>query len=133
VIVAFDSDVLIYAAIPGHPLGNRVLHLLNDLSVIAIGSVLLRPETLIKPTRQDPLGGETKNLTDILSNITLVPCSEYLSFISLGLGVKYGLKTPDAIHLATAVDSQADRFLTNNQKDFPKTISEINVIYPTDL
>lgn len=39
----------------------------------------------------------------------------------------------DAVHLATAVGVGADRFLTNNRRDFPTTISEIEVVYPGDL
>lgn len=34
---------------------------------------------------------------------------------------------------ATAVAAGADRFLTNNPSDFPKTITEIDITYPTDL
>jgi hypothetical protein len=37
------------------------------------------------------------------------------------------------MHLATAVAAGADRFLTNNRKDFPQTITEIDVVYPDDL
>ena len=37
------------------------------------------------------------------------------------------------MHLATALDAGADRFITNNSRDFPKTITEIDVTYPTDL
>jgi hypothetical protein len=35
--------------------------------------------------------------------------------------------------LATAVKVGADRFLTNNTSDFPKSISEIDVTYPDEL
>lgn len=34
-----------------------------------------------------------------------------------------GLRAPDAVHRATAVVAGAARFLTNNQSDFPKTIT----------
>jgi predicted nucleic acid-binding protein len=45
----------------------------------------------------------------------------------------YGLKSADAIHLATAIEAKADCFLTNNSKDFPKSITEISVVYPEEL
>ena len=43
---AFDADVLIYAAAPGHPPGRRVLALFQDgpptgIEAVRIGSVLL--------------------------------------------------------------------------------------------
>jgi hypothetical protein len=37
------------------------------------------------------------------------------------------------VHLATAVAAGADRFLTNNKSDFPKSIVEIDITYPEDL
>ena len=46
---AFDSDVLIYAAAPGHPLGERVAALFpahppgSHGPVVGVGSVLLLP------------------------------------------------------------------------------------------
>jgi len=39
----------------------------------------------------------------------------------------------DAMHLATAVAVGADRFITNNQRDFRPTITEVAVTYPADL
>ncbi len=39
----------------------------------------------------------------------------------------------DAVHLATAVGAGADRFLTNNRSDFPKSIAEIDITYPDEL
>ena len=45
----------------------------------------------------------------------------------------YGLRAADAVHLATAVGAGANRFLTNNKRDFPKSITEIDVTYPEDL
>jgi hypothetical protein len=39
----------------------------------------------------------------------------------------------DATHLATAVGMGADRFITNNKRDYPPTITEIQVTYPAGL
>jgi predicted nucleic acid-binding protein len=39
----------------------------------------------------------------------------------------------DATQLATAISSGADRFITNNQRDFPKTITEVDITYPADF
>ena len=33
----------------------------------------------------------------------------------------------------SAVIAGADRFLTNNRKDFPKTIAEVEIVYPDEL
>jgi hypothetical protein len=37
------------------------------------------------------------------------------------------------VHLATAVVAGADRFITNNRRDFAVSISEVDVTYPEDL
>lgn len=52
---AFDADVLIYAAVAGHPLGRRVRALFDDRATVGIGSVLLLPEVLTKPRREEAL------------------------------------------------------------------------------
>lgn len=53
--------------------------------------------------------------------------------MALTLGVAYRLRAADAAHLATAVVAGADRFVTNNRRDFPKTISEVAIGYPDEI
>jgi hypothetical protein len=54
---AFDADVLIYAAVPGHKLGRRVAALFtpgplaDEDPADGTGSLLLLPEVLGKPLR----------------------------------------------------------------------------------
>jgi hypothetical protein len=43
------------------------------------------------------------------------------------------LRTADATHLATAVSMGADRFITNNKRDFSTGITEIDIIHPDEL
>lgn len=135
---AFDADVLIYAIVAGHPLGRRVRALFHEEPVTSsgaiagVGSVLLIPEMLIKPSRNND-SGELDDLTVLLGQLELRPTDETTAEIAAALGAKYGLRTVDAVHLATAVGAGADRFITNNQSDFPKSITEIDVVYPADL
>ena len=53
--------------------------------------------------------------------------------IAVALAAAYRLRAADAVHLATAVNAGADRFVTNNRRDFPRTITEVDVTYPDDL
>jgi predicted nucleic acid-binding protein len=135
---AFDSDVLIYAAVPGHLLGRRVRALFRSLpdartaSVAGIGSVLLLPEVLMKPSRMGA-HEEVVALVSLLARVDLRPTDQATAKLATALGGSYGLRAADAVHLATAVAAGADRFLTNNRTDFPKSIAEIDITYPDDL
>jgi predicted nucleic acid-binding protein len=135
---AFDADVLIYAAVAGHPLGRRVRALFPSAptattgSIAGVGSVLLIPEVLTKPMR-DGARTDVEALVALLARLDLRSADEATAELATTLGAAYGLRAADAIHLATAVAVGADRFVTNNSSDFPKTITEIDVIYPNDL
>jgi len=135
---AFDADVLVYAAVRGHDLGQRVLALLPDgpvartTALTGIGSVLLLPELLSKPMR-DQAETELLALGTLLARLELRPVDRATAELSVALGATYRLSAADAVHLATAVGAGADRFITNNQRDFPSTITEIDITYPIDL
>lgn len=134
--IAFDADVLIYAAQRRHALGARVATLFTRAAedeMVGTGSVLLLTEVLAKPMRDDPASDETLALMSLLSRLQLLPLDDQTARLALHFAIAYGLRAADATHLATAVAAGADRFLTNNQKDFPKTIGEVDITYPSDL
>ena len=133
---AFDADVVIYAAAEAHPLGVpvRALFLAAQRAgdVAGIGSVLLLPETMSKPLRAAATD-ELIELGQLLALLDLRPTDVHIARAATALSATYRLKAADAVHLATAVSAGADRFITNNRKDFPKSISEIDITYPDDL
>lgn len=135
---AFDADVLIYAAAPGHPLGRRVAALFSPQArrdsdpPDGVGSVLLLPEVLGKPLR-DGATDEVRALAGFLARLDLRPLDRETATLATALCTAYRLRAADATHLATAVAAGADRFVTNNQRDFPRTIVEIGIAYPADL
>jgi predicted nucleic acid-binding protein len=132
---AFDADALIYAAVPGHPLGRRVAALFQPAgvgSVAGAGSVLLLPEVLGKPLR-DGAADEVRSLARLLARLDLRPVDRATAELATALSSRYRLRAADATHLATAVGLGADRFITNNKRDFSATITEIQVTYPADL
>ena len=128
---AFDSDVLIFAAQPGHPLGVRVLTLFSTPDA-GLGSLILLAEVLSKPIGAGS-HAEVAVLRDLLSRLELLALDRPTAELAVGLAAVYRLKAADAVHLATAVNAGADRFVTNNQRDFPKSITEIEVVYPQEL
>jgi predicted nucleic acid-binding protein len=134
---AFDADVLIYAAVPDHPLGSRVAALFAAAAksgdpVAGAGSVLLLPEVLGKPLR-DGAEEEIAALARLLARLDLRPVDTATAELATALCGRYRLRAADAVHLATAVGLGADRFITNNRRDFPAAISEVAITYPDDL
>jgi len=135
---AFDADVLIYAALGVRPLGTNVAALFTkkgvaaDAPIVGIGSVLLIPELLAKPMR-DAAAREVAALRWLLARLDLRPVDESVGRLAAVLGAKYRLRPVDAVHLATAAQGGADRFITNNRKDFEKRIDEVAVVYPDEL
>jgi predicted nucleic acid-binding protein len=69
----------------------------------------------------------------LLTRIDLRPVDRSTADLATALASKYGLRAADATHLATAVGLGAERFISNNQRDFPQAITEVNVTYPPDL
>jgi predicted nucleic acid-binding protein len=132
---AFDSDVLIYAAVPGHPLGRRVAALFRPVEpgkTAGTGSVLLLPELLSKPLR-DGTADEVRILGGLLARLDLRPVDRATAELATALSSRYRLEAADATHLATAIGMGADRFITNNKHDFGPDIKEIEITYPETL
>ncbi|MGL5817124.1 MAG: type II toxin-antitoxin system VapC family toxin [Phycicoccus sp.] len=125
-ILAFDADVLIYAAVSGHPVGERARALLDPVAGHQIlGSVVLLPELLVKPLRTGN-DVEADLLLDILGRLDLQVMDEFTAGLAVTLGARYRLRALDAVHLATAVAAGADRFVTHNHKDFTDAIDEVD-------
>lgn len=133
-IWAFDADVIVYAGLPSHEYGRPLRTLISGLEPNqGYGSAILIPELLIKPRR---LGreGEVAAIELLLGYLNLLDLNAHLAFRAVQLGARYGLKSVDAVHLATAIEARADRFLTNNRRDFkPRVVTELNVVFPEDL
>lgn len=97
-----------------------------------IGSVLLLPELLTTPLRKKARA-EMSELRSLLARLDLRPTDQPTAELAIVLGASYALRAVDAVHLATAVSAGADRFITNNKSDFPKSISAIDITYPEEL
>lgn len=131
----FDADVLIYAAVPDHPLGRGVAALFAGVArgaTAGVGSVLLLPEVLGKPLREGAKD-EVSSLAALLARLDLRPVDRATADLATGLAGRYRLRAADAVHLATAVNVGADRFVTNNRRDFPTSIAEVDIAYPEAL
>jgi predicted nucleic acid-binding protein len=131
---SFDADVLIFAAARGHPLGRRVLALFPTAAggLAGTGSVLLLPEILGRPLA-DGDAASVRALSVLLARLDLRPLDSATAELATVLAAKYRIRAADAVHLATAVNLGADRFITHNERDFARSIEELQVTYPEDL
>ena len=71
-----------------------------------------------------------RSLAGLLARLDLRPVDRATAELATALSSRYRLKAADATHLATAVGLGADRFITNNRRDFGPHIAEIDVTYP---
>jgi predicted nucleic acid-binding protein len=65
----------------------------------------------------------------VLRGLALLPVDGRTARIAAVLRGLYGLRTSDAVHLATAINSGADRFVTGNRRDFSR-VREIELLHP---
>lgn len=79
-------------------------------------SVITLTETLIKPIQaNDQRLIETYHeLLIETENVQLIPVTSSLAENAAHLRARYNLRTPDALHLASAIESGCDAFLTND-------------------
>lgn len=118
-LVALDTAPLIYF-IEEHPtylpIVTPFFEKLDQGKIAVVTSVITLSEVLVKPLRDD----ETKlaqQYWDILLNInglTTVEVSIAIAEKAAQLRSQYSLRTPDAIQIATALQSNATALLTND-------------------
>ncbi|HAI68945.1 MAG TPA: PIN domain nuclease [Gammaproteobacteria bacterium] len=118
-IVALDTAPLIYF-IEEHPTYLPIVapffEKLDQSEIAVVTSVITLSEVLVKPLRD----GETQlaqQYRDILLNInglTTIKVSIAIAEKAAQLRSQYSLRTPDAIQVATALQSNATALLTND-------------------
>ncbi|MBI1282419.1 MAG: PIN domain-containing protein [Anaerolineaceae bacterium] len=96
-------------------------------------SVITLSETLNKPIEANDqmLISAYNSLFDDTYGLTLVSVNKNIARKAAELRAKYGLKTPDAIHMATALETHCQAFLTNDMG--LKRVTEIQVLVLDEL
>lgn len=125
--VAIDSNCFIYL-IEGSPYADKLSALFQRMeskSVIGVTSALTLTEVLTGPYKanDDRLAEEYRATLLHFPNLKFRELDNSVAVRSAEYKAKYGLKTPDAIQLATAVLEEVDAFVTNDldfkKVDFP--------------
>lgn len=100
-------------------------------SVELLTSVILITEVLVKPLKAND--AELTNAYRVLlqNHIQLRPVSESIASKAAQLRATYSLRTPDALHIATAIDTKCDAFLTNDKA--LKRVADMQIIVLDDI
>ena len=134
--IFLDTAPVIYFIEAHHQFGppvRQVIELMNENRIQAVTSVLTLSEVLPKPveTGNDELAEKFKTYLKNGQNLTLLPITEIIGESGGVLRGEYPhLKTVDAVQIATALDAEADAFLTNDKS--LSGIKEIKIIVLKD-
>jgi predicted nucleic acid-binding protein len=83
-----------------------------------VTSIITLTEVLVHPMRRgdQKLADQYRRILLHASHVTAEPVSEIIADEAAQLRARHGLRTPDAIQLATAIRSGASSFLTNDSR-----------------
>ena len=135
--IALDSSCLIYHIEKNKKYIEltRIIfkELLPKASVLAIGSTLIITEILTKPydLNRSDLALAYKALIQFIPNFYLFAPNEQICDHAARIRSKYNFKTPDAIHIATAIEENASVIIGNDKRW--KQVKEIKTIILEDF
>lgn len=103
----------------------------GDFTFITSSITLL--EVLVKPLKEGKhkLVAQYKNILLNATGVQIIEISNEIAEKAAQLRAKYGLRTPDALQIATALTNHTDYFLTNDHR--LAIISEIETVTLLDL
>lgn len=131
--IYLDTNLYIYL-FENHPdyasAVEKIVLACKKYKIQILASNLIFAELLVAPLQQnDSVNTKLyKNLHRELPNFNAIPVTKQIGVKAAELRAKYNLKTPDAIHLATAICQETDAFITHDQKLKPVTEANILII-----
>jgi predicted nucleic acid-binding protein len=110
------------------PAASRILEAAERGRLRLVTSVLTLMEVLVVPKRegQDELCRRYHELLTSFPQLTMLPVDPTIAEVASELRATYPVRTPDALHLATAIVAGAEAFVTADQR-LPK-IAAMRVI-----
>jgi predicted nucleic acid-binding protein len=132
--LAIETAPYIYF-VENHPIYAEKVEVIFEIvetqAIDITTSVMTLTETLMKPLQANDqqLIDTYNNL--LTQNVRLVPITAAIARLAAELRARYNLRTPDALHIATAIDAGCDAFLTN---DFTlKRVQELTILVLDEL
>ncbi len=110
-----------------------VIDTVEAVPITAVSSVIVLTEVLPQPIKlaNTTLEQEYRNILLHSGGFELLPVTAQIAEAAADLRARYNLRTPDAIHIATAITAGCDAFLTNDAG--VKRVTEIAVIILGEL
>lgn len=134
--LAFDTAPLIYFVERNPSYFERMLFIMGyvDRGLIAgVASTMALTEVLVQPLRAGD-SALTERYETILSHsrgFRLEPVTTPVARHAADLRARYNLRTPDALHIATAISAGCDAFLTNDTA--LQRVAEITILVLDEL
>lgn len=129
-VIGIDSVVFIYLLEEHQTYLDRVRALLDEVQkgkLEAVMSVIGMIEILTGPKKigRSELAEQYKQIISTFPHLSIVGIDERIVDVSSHLRARYRIRTPDAIHLATALSRGAKTFYTNDEE--LKKVKELRV------
>lgn len=134
--MAFDTPPLIYF-VERHPdYFDRILFIMryvNEGLIDGVSATIALTEVLVQPLKagDNALAQQYEAVLSNSRNFRLEPITTKIARRAADLRTRYNLRTPDALHVATAVDTGCDAFLTNDTGI--KRVTELPILILDEL
>jgi len=112
---------------------NAIIEAIEDRPIEAVSSVITLTEVLTYPLKlgNTRLEREYRDILLHSGGFRLLTITARIAESAAALRARYNLRTPDALHVAAAIDVRCDAFLTNDTGI--KRVTEITVLVLDEL
>jgi predicted nucleic acid-binding protein len=112
-----DAAPIIYLIEQRQPFATAIRSKLAALGIVPVTGELARLECRVKPMR-DGNQALLQDFDDYFANtiVEIFPLTRDVVDLATEIRAQYNFKTPDSLHLAAAVISNCDVFLTNDHR-----------------
>ncbi len=132
--IGLDTNILIYY-IEEHPVYLEKIEPIIDRiatgKAIGITSYVTLLELLVKPIKDKRFDLVEQYKKIVLNTLDMVAVEESICLKAAEFRAKYGIRTPDAIQLASVISKNGEVFITNDEK--LRSVDEIEVLTLIDL
>lgn len=134
--LGFDTAPIIYF-VEAHPhydsLVTEIFRRVAAKAIQGVTSVITLTEVLVHPFRQSNLrlGEEYRALLLTSRDFLMLPINASIAEQAADLRARYGLRTPDALQIATALAAGCTAFLTNDAR--LQRVTELRVLVLDEL